>query len=66
MPTTTTTTKRKSSKIRCPRCGREYSLKAAEKAFHRNKRSRTGFQTYDKACAKAIDAEKAAAKKSAA
>jgi ribosomal protein S20 len=66
MPATTTTTNRKSSKIRCPRCGREYTAKQAEKAFHRNKRSRSGFQTYDKACAKAIDAEKAAAKKSAA
>jgi ribosomal protein S20 len=40
--------------------------KQAEKAFHRNKRSRTRFQTYDKARAKAIEAEKAAAKKSAA
>ena len=66
MPATTTRTKRKSSKIQCPRCGREYTAKQAEKAFHRNKRSRTGFQTYDKACAKAIDAEKGAAKKSAA
>ncbi len=60
----TTTPKRTSSKIRCPRCGREYTPKQAEKAFHRNKRSRTGFQTYDKACAKAIDADKAAAKQS--
>jgi hypothetical protein len=61
MPATTTRPK-KSSKIRCPRCGREYTPKQAAKAFHRNKRSRTGFQTYDMACAKAIDAEKAAAK----
>jgi hypothetical protein len=63
MPATSPT--KKSAKIRCPRCGREYTPNQAEKAFHRNKRSRTGFQTYDKACAKAIDAEKAGAKNSA-
>jgi ribosomal protein S20 len=35
----------------------------ARKKWHRNSSSRTTLQTYCKACAKAIDREKAAAKK---
>ncbi len=60
-----TSTPKKSTKITCPRCKVARTAAQAAKAHHRNKRSRTGFQTYCKACAKAIDAEKAAAKQSA-
>jgi endogenous inhibitor of DNA gyrase (YacG/DUF329 family) len=57
-----TTTKKKLSHVKCPRCEKPVTLKAAEKLFHGNKSSRTGFQTWCKKHAREIDAEKKAAK----
>lgn len=59
MPATTTT--KKAPKIRCPKCERTFAPKQALKAFHRNKATRTGFQTYCRSCAKEIDAAKKSA-----